>query len=71
MVPLLVTTALLLDELAPWLAPAPGAAPDELPTALEDPDVAEVAAVLLLLQAATPSTKDAATQPAVHLRMRI
>lgn len=71
MVPLLVTGALLeaepADELAPELEPDP----DELPAALEEPDVPEVAVLLLLLHAATLTTKDAATQPAVHLRMRI
>ncbi len=60
MVPLLVAGA---EEPADVAEPAPEVAADELPD--------EAADELLLLQAATLTTKDAARQATVNLRMRI
>jgi hypothetical protein len=73
-VPLLVTGAAELDELAelPDAAELAGAEP---PLAAAEDGAEELElellGVLVLLQAATVTTKDAASAPAVHLRTRI
>ena len=67
-VPLLVTTGAALEELDP--AAAPGEPATEDPAAALELLV-DVAVLLLLLHAATLTTKEAATAPAVHLRIRI
>ena len=72
-----MTTGAALDPalLEPALLEPALLDPALLDPAAEEPaaalEVAEDAAVLLLLHAATLTTKEAATQPAVHLRMRI
>lgn len=68
-VPLLVTTGAALEELEP--AAAPGEPATEDPAAALEVLVDVAVLLLLLLHAATLTTKEAATAPAVHLRMRI
>ena len=66
-----MTTGAALEELEPaLLEPAlPEPAVEEPAAALEV--LVDVAVLLLLLHAATLTTNEAATAPAVHLRMRI
>ena len=71
-VPLLVTGAAELAAL-PAAAPelAAGEPPAEAADEADEADELELPVVLLLLQAATLTTKVAARAPAVNLRMRI